>query len=116
MITKTKTFFTLLLSGLLLAAGSALAADDSGPREHAEGQYDASTNTYIVETGDDLSDVAERFGTTVGELETLNTIPAPGVRSTSHPRCSGTTGRTTSRSPTSTTIRANSRHWFSLVT
>ena len=54
------------------AVGSALAAGDSGPRKHAEGRYDASTHTYTVVAGDDLSDIAKRFGTTAGELEKLN--------------------------------------------
>jgi hypothetical protein len=42
----------------MLAVGSALAAGDSGLRKHAEGRYDASTSTYTVVAGDDISNIA----------------------------------------------------------
>ena len=48
-----------------LVGAGALAAADSGPRQHAEGQYDASTDTDTVVAGNDLTGIAERFGTTV---------------------------------------------------
>lgn len=77
---KTSRFSNLLLAGLLmLGTGSALAAADSGPRKHAEGQYDASTNTYTVVAGDDLSEIGERFGTTVGALERLNKLASDKI-------------------------------------
>jgi arylsulfatase A-like enzyme len=57
----------------LIGTGVAAAAD-SGPRPHAKGQYDASTNSYTVVAGDDISHIADRFGTTVDELETLNKL------------------------------------------
>ncbi len=63
-----------------LAIGSALAAEDSGPRQHAEGQYEASTNTYTMVAGDNISEIAERFGTTVGELEKLNQLTSDEIK------------------------------------
>ncbi len=65
--------FVILVCIVGLIGAGALAAADSGPRKHAEGQYDAATNTYTVKAGDDLTEIAERFGTTVEALEkTLN--------------------------------------------
>ncbi len=62
---------SLLIAGFALIGAGALAAD-GGARAHAEGQYDASTNTYTVAAGDELSAIAERFGATVDALEAQN--------------------------------------------
>jgi len=60
-----------------LLGTSALAGGDGGLRPHAKGQYDASTNTYTVVAGDDLIEIAERFGTTVGTDAAAQTDPLP---------------------------------------
>ncbi len=71
--------FVICIGILGLFNASALAAEDSGPRPHAEGQYDASTNIYTVVARDDLIEIAERFGTTVGELEALNKLTSDKI-------------------------------------
>ncbi len=73
------TVLAVTLGAIVLGAGSALAAGDIGPSQRAEGQYDASANTYTVARGDDLSDIAVRFGTTVAELEKLNKMTADQI-------------------------------------
>jgi len=67
---------TMLAVSLLVVLGTSdvLAATDSGPRAHAKGQYDASTLTYTVAAGDDLTAIGLRFGISVAELETLNAL------------------------------------------
>ena len=50
---------------MVLMGSGVLAAADRGSRAHATGQFDAATNTYTVAVGDDLSHIAQRFGTTV---------------------------------------------------
>jgi phosphoserine phosphatase len=64
----------MLAAGLIavIGIGDALAATDSGPRPDAKGQYDASTKTYTVATGDDLSTIGRRFGVTAAEIVRLN--------------------------------------------
>ncbi len=42
------------------------------PPPHAQGFYDPDTGTYLIAEGDDLSAIAERFGTTVAALEEAN--------------------------------------------
>ena len=56
-----------------VAAGSVQAAD-SGARHHAEGTFDAATGAYLVVKGDDLYEIAERFGVTVDELKSTNKL------------------------------------------
>jgi len=57
----------------MLALGVAQAAD-KGPRPHAEGQYDAVTATYVVEEGDDLFAISERFKVPVESLKARNKL------------------------------------------
>jgi hypothetical protein len=64
---------------LALVGTSVLAAADSGPQQHAKGQFDASTNSYSVVADDDLSAIGARFGTTVGDLEKLNKLTADQI-------------------------------------
>jgi arylsulfatase len=64
---------------LALMGSAAIAADDSGPHTRAQGQYDASANTYTVAVGDDLAHIAQRFGTTVAELTSLNNLSGDQV-------------------------------------
>lgn len=64
-----------MILGLLGLIGTALvSAGDIGPREHAQGQYDAASQRYRVAPGDNLSEIAARFGATVVSLETLNDL------------------------------------------
>ena len=73
----------VLVGGLLAAAvggGAALAAADSGQGQHAKGQYDASSSTYTVAAGDDLTHIGRRFGITVDELRTLNNLSGDRLR------------------------------------
>ena len=58
---------------LLLCLGGARAAD-SGPRHHAEGQYNAADATYTVVKGDDLAAIAERLGISVADLRGANAL------------------------------------------
>jgi hypothetical protein len=67
------------LGALALVGTSVLAAADSGPSQHAKGQFDASTNSYSVVADDDLSAIGARFGTTVGDLEKLNKLTADQI-------------------------------------
>ena len=60
---------------LLLCLDGAEAAD-SGPRHHAEGQYNAADATYTVVKGDDLAAIAERLG---------SASPSSVVPTVSHP-------------------------------
>ena len=68
-----------VLAVCLALAGSALA-DDSGPRRHAEGSYDAATGTYTVAPGDDLGAIAQRFGLTVQALEQQNNLGSDQIQ------------------------------------
>jgi len=65
---------------LCVAAGNALAADE-GSHRHAGGTYDPSTSSYAVVAGDDLSDIAERFGVTVAELKRWNNLSSDTIDS-----------------------------------
>ncbi len=76
---RSAAAYVICMGVLGLAVGSALASGDSGPRKYAEGAYDAATDTYTVIAGDDLSGIAERFGTTVGELEMLNRLTSDQI-------------------------------------
>ncbi|MDS4032352.1 MAG: sulfatase-like hydrolase/transferase [Candidatus Contendobacter sp.] len=61
-----------------LALGGAQAAD-TGPRHHAQGQYDTTTATYTVVAGDDLDAIAERFSVTVAALQAQNKLNSDKV-------------------------------------
>jgi arylsulfatase len=65
--------FTILAVAACFAFGSVQAAD-SGPRQHAEGSYDAASGVYTVVAGDDLSTIAERLGVTVAALKEQNKL------------------------------------------
>ncbi|MFD2112679.1 LysM peptidoglycan-binding domain-containing protein [Thiorhodococcus fuscus] len=51
-----------------------MSAADIGPRQHAQGQYDAASQLRRVAIGDQLSTIAERFGTTVARLESFDDL------------------------------------------
>lgn len=72
-----------LAVALSLSGGAGLpgawAATDSGPLPHANGRYAPSTATYTVAAGDSLSVIAERFGTTVGGLQSLNALDSDRI-------------------------------------
>ena len=85
MTARTRTVMrlarTMLIVGLfaMLGIGSALAAQDSGPRRHAKGDYDVAAGTYLVAAGDDLTTIGRRFGVTVEELKTRNGLTADRI-------------------------------------
>jgi LysM repeat protein len=56
------------------AAGGAAAGDT-----RTAGQSASATSTYAVQAGDTLGKIAQRFGTTVAELQRLNKITNPDV-------------------------------------
>jgi len=64
----------LALGAIALIGTGVLAAQDSGPRQHAKGGYDASADAYTVAAGDRLTDIAQRFSTSVDELQALNEL------------------------------------------
>ncbi len=49
------------------------------PPKHARGFYDPETDTYLIAEGDDLSAIAERFGTTVSALEEANDLSSSEI-------------------------------------
>jgi LysM repeat protein/phosphoserine phosphatase len=57
---------------IVLGLCGVLAATDPGPRPDAMGPYDASTRTYRVAAGDNLTAIGRRFGVTVAELQSQN--------------------------------------------
>ena len=63
-----------LLSGAMLFGASVAVAAETDPIAGARGDYDAAAGTYTVGAGDNLSAIAKRFGTSVGELETANDL------------------------------------------
>ena len=72
----------LRLTALALFLGLGLGtaqAGDTGPRHHAEGQFDAENSTYHVVAGDDLDAIAERFGVTVEELTKANRLSSTEI-------------------------------------
>jgi LysM repeat protein len=70
------TMFAIVLVSIGVFGSGVLKAADSGPSAHAKGPYDASTNSYTVVAGDELSYIAKRFGTTAAKLEELNGMTA----------------------------------------
>jgi hypothetical protein len=70
---------------LLFGLGLGMAqADDTGPRHHAEGRYDAANSTYQAVAGDDLEAVAERFGVTVQGLTKANNLSSTVIEVGQH--------------------------------
>ncbi len=66
-----------LLIACLLVGG--VQAEDRGPLEYAKGRYDAAMGTYIVSRGDDLTGIAERFGSTVSALQATNRLASDRI-------------------------------------
>jgi arylsulfatase A-like enzyme/LysM repeat protein len=73
-----KVICSILTLLACLVFGSVQAAD-TGPRPHAQGQYDAATATYGVVADDDLAAIAERFGVAVAELKAQNKLGSDKV-------------------------------------
>ena len=76
MMKKPICLALILMAGLVV--GGAQAAD-SGPRHHAQGQYDATTASYKVVEGDDLDAIAERFGVAVVALKEQNKLSSTEI-------------------------------------
>lgn len=55
-------------------------ASDKGPRTHAQGRYDTVTATYVVEEGDDLFAISERFEVPVKTLKAHNKLVSEAVK------------------------------------
>jgi len=72
----------LVLAVALAVAGVAGAAQaaDGGPRHHAQGTYDAASGVYTVAPGDDLGDIAQRFGVSVAALEQGNGLQSSSIQ------------------------------------
>ena len=68
----------LALTALLAANG--VQAADTGPRAHAQGEYDTATATYIVVEGDDLFAISERFEVPVDQLKAHNKLTSNEVK------------------------------------
>ena len=49
------------------------------PPKHARGYYDPEKGTYVVAPGDDLYEVAKRFGTTVEAIEETNALTSSKI-------------------------------------
>jgi LysM repeat protein len=64
---------------LILAFGTAQAAD-TGPRAHAQGEYDTVTATYLVVEGDDLFAISERFDVPMDALKAHNKMASTDVK------------------------------------
>ncbi len=73
---RTLSLIAALAGGLALAGAQAA---DHGPRQHAEGAYEAATAHYVVAAGDDLATIAERFGVSVHELKTHNKLASDTI-------------------------------------
>jgi len=67
-----------LAIALAVASAAALAAD-LGPRQHARGDFDSKTSTYVVAKGDDLTHIAERFELSVEALKAHNTLSSDKI-------------------------------------
>lgn len=63
------------------AAGQGAAATSGGAAAGGatSGETRSATSTYTVQAGDTLGKIAQRFGTTVAELQRLNNITNPDV-------------------------------------
>jgi LysM repeat protein len=58
-----------------LAAGTVIYI----PPKHARGFYNPATGTYLIAEGDDLIEIARRFGTTVEALEATNDLESSEI-------------------------------------
>jgi len=66
--------------GLSTAFGLGVGTiEDTGPRHHAQGQYDTVTATYVVVEGDDLIAIGERFQIPVDALKTHNKLASDEI-------------------------------------
>jgi arylsulfatase A-like enzyme len=63
----------------MLFGASAVVAAVAAPSAGARGTYDAAAGTYTVGAGDNLSAIAKRFGTSVGELEAANDLRSDDI-------------------------------------
>jgi hypothetical protein len=74
-----------LLFGLGLGTAFGLGpGTDSGPRHHAQGQFDTITATYAVVEGDELIAIGERFAIPVDELKTHNRLGSDRIEVGQH--------------------------------
>jgi len=82
MLRRNRGLFFLVLFGLALAATLWVSGVQT-PRALAATtvafqQADGATTTYVVQRGDNLTNIARRFGTTVTVLIELNKLATPG--------------------------------------
>ena len=59
-------------------AGQKFALDDRELKQIAGGRYVGPTFVYVIQEGDTLPLLAQRFGTTVRVLRELNSLTDPG--------------------------------------
>lgn len=92
--TGLKTVLSVLtLTGCLVIGGAQAA--DTGPRHHAQGQYDTVTATYVVVEGDDLIAISERFEVPVDTLKTHNKLTSNEVKAGQKLTVAGSGGEST---------------------
>jgi len=77
--TACKGAGAVLSLSLILVFGTAQAAD-TGPRPHAQGEYDTVTATYLVVKGDDLFAISERFEVPIDALQAHNNMASSDVK------------------------------------
>ena len=59
------------------ATGQPVPAPQPQPQTYVQPSVQPSGTTYIVQPGDTLSEIAQRFGTTYQSLAAINNIPDP---------------------------------------
>jgi hypothetical protein len=75
----------VLLFGLGLGTAFGLGpGTDSGPRHHAQGQFDTITATYVVVEGDELIAISERFSIPLDELKSHNKLASGKIEVGQH--------------------------------
>ena len=62
------------------ATGGATPQAQGTPRPESTPRPEGETQTYVVESGDNASDIADRFGVTVEELAEANDTTVEGLR------------------------------------
>jgi LysM repeat protein len=77
--TAFKSAGAALSLSLILAFSTAQAAD-TGPRPHAQGEYDTVSATYLVVEGDDLFAISERFEVPMESLKAHNKMASSDVK------------------------------------